>query len=67
MHKYMQTKAFLEDQCFSVSYCMVCANVRGDNPRALIVSGLSPVHTHNHTITALLHLHAYAFCALLDI
>ena len=28
-----------------VSYCMVCAYVREDNPRAL-ASGLSPVHTH---------------------
>ena len=39
-----------------VSYCMVCAYVREGNPRAL-ASGLSPVHTHNHTITALLHQH----------
>ena len=37
----------------SVSYCMVCAYVREDTPRAL-ASGLSHVHTHNHTITALL-------------
>ena len=29
---------------------MVCASVREDNPRAL-ASGLSPVHTHSHTIT----------------
>ena len=27
---------------------MVCAYVREDSPRAL-ASGLSPVHTHNHT------------------
>ena len=47
----------------SVSYCMVCAYVREDNQRAL-ARGLSPVHTHNHTITALLHLHACALCAL---
>ena len=47
-----------------VSYCMVCAYVREGNPRAL-ASGLSPVHTHNHTITALLHQHdAWAVCAL---
>ena len=32
---------------------MVCAYIREDNPRAL-ASGLSPVHAHNHTITALL-------------
>ena len=46
-----------------VSYYMVCAYVREDNPRAL-ASGLSPVHAHNHTITALLHQHACALCAL---
>ena len=37
----------------SVSYCMVCAYVWEDNPRAL-ASGLSPVHMHSHTITALM-------------
>ena len=42
---------------------MVCAYVRVDNPRAL-ASGLSHVHTHNHTITALLHQHACAPSAL---
>ena len=41
---------------------MVCAYVR-DNPLTL-ASGLSPVHTHNHTITALLHQHAWALGAL---
>ena len=48
-----------------VSYCMVCAYVWEDNPIAL-ASGLSPVYAHNHTITALLHQHAYhcALCAL---
>ena len=52
------------DKCaISVSYCMVCAYVREDNPRAL-ASGLSPVHAYNHTITALLHQHACAQCAL---
>ena len=30
---------------------MVCAHVRGDNPRAL-ASGLSPVHMHNHIASA---------------
>ena len=45
---------------FWVGYCMVCAYVREDNPRAL-ASGLSPVHMHNHKMTALLHQHA---CAL---
>ena len=33
-----------------VSYCMVCAYVQEDNPRTL-ACGLSPVYTHNHTIT----------------
>ena len=47
----------------SVSYYMVCAHVREDYPRAL-ASGLSPVHAHNHTITASLHQHACALCAL---
>ena len=42
---------------------MVCAYVREDNPRAL-ASGLSPVHVHNHTMTALLRLHAIALCEL---
>ena len=45
---------------------MVCEYVREDNHRAL-ASGLSPVHTHNHTVTALLHHHAGALCALRDI
>ena len=47
----------------SVSYCMVCMYVREGNSRAL-ASGLSPVHIHNHTITALLHQHACTLCAL---
>ena len=42
----------------NVSYCMVCAYVREDNPRVL-ASTLSPIHTHNHTIIALLHQHAH--------
>ena len=46
-----------------VSYCLVCAHVWEDNPRAL-ASGLSSIHTHSHIITALLHLHAFAHCAL---
>ena len=45
-------------QC--VSYCIVYVYVWKDNPRAL-ASGLSHVHTHNHTISFLLHQHA---CAL---
>ena len=45
---------------FSVSFCMVCAYVSEDNPRAL-ARGLSPVHMHNHTITFSLHQYA---CAL---
>ena len=42
---------------------MVRAYVREDNPRPL-ASGLSSVHTHNHTIIALLHQHACVLCAL---
>ena len=45
------------------SYCMVCAYVREDNTRAL-ASGLSPVHTHNHTITASLH---FVHCEIFDV
>ena len=44
-------------------YCMVCAYVREDNPQALL-SGLSPIHMHNHTITFLLHQHACALCTM---
>ena len=36
----------------SVIYCIVWAYVREDNPRALAI-GLSPVHTHIHTINSL--------------
>ena len=43
--------------------CMVCAYVREDNPRAS-ASGLSPVHTHSHTINALLLQHACVLCVL---
>ena len=46
-----------------VSYCKVCAYVREDNPGAL-ATGLSPVHTQNYTINALLQQHACALCAL---
>ena len=42
---------------------MARAYVRDDYPRAL-ASGLSPVHAHKHTITALLNQHACALCAL---
>ena len=51
---------------YKLSFCMVCAYVQEDNPQAL-ASGLSPLHRHNHTITALLHQHACALCALWDI
>ena len=44
---------------------MVCMYVWEGNSWAL-ASGLSPVHTHNHTITALLHQHACTLCALWD-
>ena len=47
----------------NVSYSMVCAFKLEDNPRALM-SGLSPVHTHNHIITFLLHQHACVLCTL---
>ena len=45
---------------------MVYAPVRKDNPRAL-ASRLSPVHTQNHTMTCLLHQHAFVHCVLRDI
>ena len=38
------------------SYCMVCASVREDVPRAL-ASGLSSLQTQNHTTTCILHQH----------
>ena len=47
---------------YAISYCMVYAPLREDNPRAL-ASGLSPVHTHNHTLTFLLHQYEFALCA----
>ena len=47
----------------SVSFCMVGAYVREDNPRAF-ASGLSPVHAHNHTITALLNQDVCTLCVL---
>ena len=51
-----------------VSYCMVCAYVPEDSPRAKAIDikarELSPVHMHKHTITVLLHQHEYARCAL---
>ena len=42
---------------------MICAYVPEDNPQAL-GSGLSPIHKHNHTFTAILHQHACALRAL---
>ena len=47
---------------------MVCASVQEDNPRDL-ASGLSPLKTHNHTISCLLHdthLH-FVLCEMFDI
>ena len=44
---------------------MVCAYVREDNPRAL-ASGLSPIHVHNHTITASMHVH-FMHCEISDV
>ena len=52
--------------CMCIVICMVCAYVREDNPRAL-ASGLSPLYMQDHTITASLHQHACALCALQDI
>ena len=46
------------------SYCMVCVYVREANPRAL-ASGLSPVHTHNLTITSM-HVH-FVHCEIFDV
>ena len=58
------TLLILSKEPYSItSYCMVCAYVREDNPRAL-ASGLSHVHMRNHTITALLHENTRALCAL---
>ena len=44
---------------------MACAYVREDNPLAL-ASGLSPVHAHSHTKTALLHQH-HVHCEISDV
>ena len=41
---------------------MVCEYVQEGNPPAL-ASGSSSVHTHNHSITALLHQHACVLSA----
>ena len=43
----------------SINYCMVCAYIKEDYPRA--------VHTHNHNMIFLLHLHACALCTCRDI
>ena len=43
----------------SKGYCIVCASVWKDNPRAL-ESGLSSVQMHNPTITCLLLQYAFA-------
>ena len=45
---------------------MVCVSVLEVNPQAL-TSGLSSVQTQHHTITCLLHQHAFALCALRNI
>ena len=47
----------------SRSYCMVCAPVWKDNPRAL-ASGLSPVQMQNHKITYRVYQHAFVLCFL---
>ena len=44
------TQPYNVERKINFPYCMVCGYVWEDNPQAL-VSGLSPVHTHNHTIT----------------
>ena len=61
--KYSSLKRmlFIKKYVLSVSYCMVCAYEQEGNPGPC---GLCPVHTHNHTIIALLHQHACALCAL---
>ena len=48
----------------SISYCMICVSAWEDNPSALatLVSGLSPIQTHNYTIK-----HAFELCALQNI
>ena len=59
MHMLILQYSFKTLLYTSVSYCMVCAPVRDDNPRAL-ASGLSPVQTQKYTITYLftsMHLH----------
>ena len=44
-----------------VSYCMVCASAREDDPRAL-ASGYLPYSLTHNTITFLLHQYAFAKC-----
>ena len=51
LFEYSENNPLTKARGLCVSYCMVCAYVREDNPRTL-ASGLSPVHAHNHTITA---------------
>ena len=67
---YKITYLIVKITYLSESYCMVCANVREDNPRAL-ASGLSPVHMQNHTITASLHQNAmhvhFVHCDIFDV
>ena len=50
----------------SAGYCMVCASVREDIPRAL-ASGLSPVSTHKPYNNFLLNQHAFANCDISDV
>ena len=44
---------------------MVCAYVREDNPQAL-ASGLSPVHTHIHTLTFSMYVY-FVHCEIYDV
>ena len=47
-HGRLVSQAEIDTYLICRSYCMVCAYVREDNPRAL-ARGLSPVQMHNHT------------------
>ena len=61
VHLFVDTKLFV-----SVSYCIVCAYVREDNPPAL-ASGLYPVYAHNHTTPYCTSMHVhFVHCEISD-
>ena len=62
-HVRLVSQAEIDTYLTCRSYCMVCASVREDNPRAL-ARGLSPIQKQNHSLTCLLHQHANLLCAL---